>query len=253
MSSMRSASSMTSIEQPVSRILPRPNRSIRRPGVAISTSTPFSSALIWSPIDTPPISRAIESLWPAPYFSKFSATCAASFARRFEDEAARHARTAAGVRQDVDHRQHEGGGLAGAGLRDPDQVAHHEDAGDRLRLVGVGFAVARVGDRGQEFGGEPRSAKLMPKGSCKGPEIDAHGAARRAARLPIWARKSRKAWVGRMTARVCLPGDAGPASRILRGTATEDEQHQGYEKPERDRSTLAARRSGWRRGRRSPA
>ena len=78
MSSMRSASSMTSIEQPVSRILPRPNRSIRRPGVAISTSTPFSSALIWSPIDTPPISRAIESLWPAPYFSKFSATCAAS-------------------------------------------------------------------------------------------------------------------------------------------------------------------------------
>ena len=69
---------MTSIEQPVSRILPRVNRSISRPGVAISTSTPFSSAASWSPIDTPPISSAMESLWLAPYFSKFSATCAAS-------------------------------------------------------------------------------------------------------------------------------------------------------------------------------
>ncbi len=58
--------------------MPRPNRSISRPGVAISTSTPFSSAANWSPIDTPPISKAIESLWLAPYFSKFSATCAAN-------------------------------------------------------------------------------------------------------------------------------------------------------------------------------
>ena len=45
MSSMRSASSITSMSQPVSRILPRSNRSIRRPGVAISTSTPSFSAL----------------------------------------------------------------------------------------------------------------------------------------------------------------------------------------------------------------
>jgi hypothetical protein len=63
---MRSASSITSSEQPVSNILPRPNRSISRPGVAISTSTPFSSAAVWSPIDTPPISSAIESLWYLP-------------------------------------------------------------------------------------------------------------------------------------------------------------------------------------------
>jgi hypothetical protein len=44
------------------QILPRPNRSISRPGVAIRTSTPFSSALTWSPICTPPISSAIESV-----------------------------------------------------------------------------------------------------------------------------------------------------------------------------------------------
>ena len=31
-------------------ILPRWNRSIRRPGVAMRTSTPFSSAFTWSPI-----------------------------------------------------------------------------------------------------------------------------------------------------------------------------------------------------------
>ena len=42
--------------------MPRSNRSIRRPGVAISTSTPFSSALTWSPICTPPMSSAIDSL-----------------------------------------------------------------------------------------------------------------------------------------------------------------------------------------------
>ena len=44
MSSMRSASSITSMAQPDIKILPRFIRSIRRPGVAISTSTPFSSA-----------------------------------------------------------------------------------------------------------------------------------------------------------------------------------------------------------------
>ncbi len=78
MSSMRSASSITSRSQPVSRILPRSNRSIRRPGVAMSTSTPPSSALTWSPICTPPISSAILRSWFLPYFSKFSATCMAS-------------------------------------------------------------------------------------------------------------------------------------------------------------------------------
>ena len=57
-----SRTSITSIEQPVSKIFPRPNRSIKRPGVAMRTSTPFSSAAVWSPIETPPISNAIESL-----------------------------------------------------------------------------------------------------------------------------------------------------------------------------------------------
>ena len=44
MSSIRSASSITNRLQSLSMILPRWNRSISRPGVAIRTSTPFSSA-----------------------------------------------------------------------------------------------------------------------------------------------------------------------------------------------------------------
>jgi hypothetical protein len=36
--------------------------------------------------------------------------------------------------EDVDHRQHEGGGLAGAGLGDADQVAAHQHGRDRLAL-----------------------------------------------------------------------------------------------------------------------
>ena len=43
MSSIRSASSITRIFTSLSRILPRSKRSMRRPGVAISTSTPRSS------------------------------------------------------------------------------------------------------------------------------------------------------------------------------------------------------------------
>ena len=43
MSSMRSASSMTRISTPFIRILPRSNRSSRRPGVAIRMSAPRSS------------------------------------------------------------------------------------------------------------------------------------------------------------------------------------------------------------------
>ncbi len=62
MSSIRSASSMTSICTPVINRPPRPKWSIRRPGVAISTSAPALSFFSWSPNDTPPISSAMVSL-----------------------------------------------------------------------------------------------------------------------------------------------------------------------------------------------
>ena len=47
-------------------------------------------------------------------------------------------RAAAALRQDVDHRQHEGGGLAGAGLGDADDVALIRTEGMAWRWIGVG-------------------------------------------------------------------------------------------------------------------
>jgi hypothetical protein len=75
-------------------------------------------------------------------------------ARRLEDQRARHARAAAAVAEDVDHRQHEARGLAGAGLRDRDQVLHHLDLRDRLRLDRRRLAVAGGFDRLQQFVGK---------------------------------------------------------------------------------------------------
>ena len=77
-SSMRSASSTTMICTPVIRSLPRSKWSSRRPGVAISTSTPRSSFCSWSLNETPPISSAHESFWPLAYFSKEAETWSAS-------------------------------------------------------------------------------------------------------------------------------------------------------------------------------
>jgi hypothetical protein len=80
-------------------------------------------------------------------------------ARGFEDQAARHPRTATAVAQDIDHRQDEGGGLAGAGLRDADQVAHHQHRRDRLRLDGGRLGIARFIDGAKEFVGETEVGK----------------------------------------------------------------------------------------------
>ncbi len=64
-------------------------------------------------------------------------------AGRLEDQRARHAGAAAAFPQYVDHRQHEGGGLAGAGLGDADQVPVHQHARDRLALNRGRLGVAR--------------------------------------------------------------------------------------------------------------
>ena len=64
------------------------------------------------------------------------------FARRLEDQRARHARAGAALLQHGEHRQHEGGGLAGAGLRDAEHVAAREHVGDGLFLDRGGGRVA---------------------------------------------------------------------------------------------------------------
>ena len=51
---MWSASSRTVISMPLSVQAPRSSRSISRPGVATTMSTPFRSWVIWRPYGTPP-------------------------------------------------------------------------------------------------------------------------------------------------------------------------------------------------------
>jgi hypothetical protein len=69
------------------------------------------------------------------------------FARRFEDERARHARPGAALLEDREHRQREGGGLARAGLRDAQDVLAFKDVGDCLFLDRSRLRVAGGTDR----------------------------------------------------------------------------------------------------------
>ena len=84
-------------------------------------------------------------------------------ARRLEDQRARHARAAAAVVQDVDHRQDEAGGLAGAGLGDADQVLAHQDRRDGGALDGRGLAVAAVVNGAEQFVGKAEIGKSHSK------------------------------------------------------------------------------------------
>ena len=59
-----------------------------------------------------------------------------------------------GVEQ-LEHGQHEGGRLAGAGLGAGEHVATGEHERDRLGLDGGGFRVALLGDGTEELGRQP--------------------------------------------------------------------------------------------------
>ena len=72
-------------------------------------------------------------------------------AGRLEDQRARHPRAAAAMGEDVDHRQDEAGGLAGAGLGDADDVAAHQDRRDDPALDRRRRVVAAVGNSAQQF------------------------------------------------------------------------------------------------------
>ena len=72
----------------------------------------------------------------------------------------------------VDHRQPEGGGLPGAGLRLADHVASLEERRDRLLLDGRGSLVAQVGERLQRG---LREAELGEGRHCGGPDYSAAG------------------------------------------------------------------------------
>ena len=62
--------------------------------------------------------------------------------RRLEDQRARHARPRAALLEQREHRQHEGGRLAGAGLREAEHIAARQHVRDRLFLDRGGGGVA---------------------------------------------------------------------------------------------------------------
>ena len=73
-------------------------------------------------------------------------------AGRFQDQRARHARPGAASLEPGQHRQHEGRGLAGSGLRDAQHVTAGDGAGDGFALNGSGSFEARRFNGGQNFG-----------------------------------------------------------------------------------------------------
>ena len=80
-------------------------------------------------------------------------------ARRLQDQRARHARPRAALLEHGEHRQHEGRGLAGAGLRDAEHVAPREHVGDRLFLDRGGSGIAGRCDGGENLVGQAELGK----------------------------------------------------------------------------------------------
>ena len=136
MSSMRSASSSTSTSTWLSRTPFARMRSSRRPGVATSTSRPFIRSRTWRPIGTPPMTSATRM----PHVAAVGAEALEDLAGELARRARAPARAALLLErlpvggEPVEDRQRERGGLAGAGLRDADEVAAGEDQRDGVGL-----------------------------------------------------------------------------------------------------------------------
>ena len=81
------------------------------------------------------------------------------FAGRLHDEGARHAGPGAALFQHGEHRKDEGGGLAGAGLGDAEDVAAGQDVGDRLFLNGGRGGVTGGRNSGENLIGQTEMGK----------------------------------------------------------------------------------------------
>src|SRR5262249_54034162 len=97
--------------------------------------------------------RDVELLTGAVLFEAFL-HLRGKFARGLEDEGARHSGACAAVLEPGEHRQREGGGLAGAGLRDAEYVAAREHVRYGLLLDGGRGGVAARFSRGRNFCGK---------------------------------------------------------------------------------------------------
>ena len=149
MSSMRSASSSTTKRVWSSTIERSSIRSVSRPGVATTTSTPRAIAATWALRDMPPSTSSVESRAPPAKRAEARLDLHRELAGRREDQ------RAAGLRRRplpeleelVQDRQREGRGLAGAGLGDAEDVAARELRRDRLGLDRRRRVEAGAGER----------------------------------------------------------------------------------------------------------
>ena len=113
--------------------------------------------------------RDVELLACAVFFEALLYLCG-ELARGLQDERARHARPGAAILQPGDHRQCEGGGLAGAGLGDAEHVAARQHVRDRLFLDrGRGGVAGRL-NRGENFVGQAELGKGHKTSSRDRPE-----------------------------------------------------------------------------------
>ena len=154
MSSIRSASSRTTISIAVRSMVRRSRWSMSRPGVATTMSTPRRSVRTCGMIGSPPTmvmprrrvpwaKRAQRVRAPA------SASSRVGTSTRPRGRGPGRAITAA---QPLDHRQAERGGLAGAGLGAGEDVAALQGGGNGLGLHGRGRVVAQARERTRECG-----------------------------------------------------------------------------------------------------
>ena len=125
------------------------SRSSRRPGVATRTSTPLAMARICLPIGTPPMASVTDTFMMPAIGLEAVDDLAGQLARRAQHQhaAALALRADAILRQMIEDRQREGCGLAGAGLRNADDVAAGEHVRNGLRLDRGGGFVALFDER----------------------------------------------------------------------------------------------------------
>ena len=159
MSSMRSASSMTSSSTPVSSsraALGMVEQAAGRRDQHVDAAHQLGVLVVER--DAADDQRDVELVVLA-VFLEMLGDLRGEFARRLEDQRARHARAGAALLEHGQHRQHEGGGLAGAGLRDAEHVAPREHVRDRLLLDGGGGLVAGRVDGGENLVGQAEMGK----------------------------------------------------------------------------------------------
>ena len=138
---MWSASSSTTTSTRVRSAAPWSIRSISRPGVATTMSTPRSNAWSCGSYDMPPATRVRLSPWIRASGASTSATCMRELAGRHQHQGPRAARGCVRTGQGGDHRQPEAERLARARLPTTEHVPAGERVGD-----GGGLDRERLGD-----------------------------------------------------------------------------------------------------------